>query len=464
MKQITISCLALLFVLPYLEISAQESQEALGGSYIHNPTNLPCLTAEDYAYYHQAIADNIADLEGRQQRAYSPERFSQQVALEWPISQAAGFPYNSTWVISNYMDHDDATGALEDWNCGTRTYDTASGYDHQGLDIFLWPFSWQQVEQEQTEVIAAAGGQIVFKNDGSFDMNCDFNSQQWNAIYVEHSDGSIAWYGHMKNGSLTSKNVGDMVATGERLGVVASSGNSTGPHLHFELYDDTNTLIDPYLGACNPTATSSWWADQKAYLNTGINAALTHTNWPDFGSCPTIEITNESNNFQPNSLVYFVGYYKDQLPGTTAVSEVFEPNGALFATWDTNFSDDFNSSWWGQSFVLNTEQGNWNYRITYNGEVVDHEFNVADLSVGEEDLLQLSAYPNPTFNTIELSTVIPMEGYIIRDAIGKTVARRNEVNNTKTTVDLSHLASGMYFITTNVQDSKGQVTVRVLKK
>ncbi|MFT5750545.1 MAG: hypothetical protein ACI86L_000041, partial [Dokdonia sp.] len=47
---------------------------------------------------------------------------------------------------------------------------------------------------------------------------------------------------------------------------------------------------------------------------------------------------------------------------------------------------------------------------------------------------------------------------------GKTVAQRKGVNNIKTTVDLSHLASGMYFITTNAQDSQGQVTIRILKK
>jgi hypothetical protein len=464
MKQITRSCIALLFVIPSLGISAQEIGELVGGSYVHNPTNLECLTTEDYAFYHQAIAQNIANLENKQQRAYSSARASQQVALEWPIAQAAGFDYNSTWAISNYVDHDDTTGSLEDWNCGVRTYDTSSGYDHQGIDIYLWPFTWQQVDQEQTEVIAAADGQIVFKRDGGFDMNCDFNSQQWNAVYVEHSDGSIAWYGHMKNGSLTSKNVGDMVVTGEKLGIVASSGNSTGPHLHFELYDDTNTLIDPYLGTCNPTTTSSWWADQKDYLNTGINAVLTHTDEPDFGSCPTIETTYESNDFQPEATVWFFGYFKDQLSGTTATYEIFRPNGALFSTWTVDFTNDFYSSWWGRSRVLNSDEGTWNFRVSYNGEVIDHNFNVAELSVGEEEQLQLSAYPNPTTAAVELTTVVPMKGYVVRDVLGKIVAENLEINNIKATVDLSHLAAGMYFITTDALDSSGQVTVRILKK
>lgn len=464
MKQITRSCLALLMVIPCLGTFAQSTDVWTGGSYVYNPTNLPCLTAEDYAYYHQVVAENIAELESRSHRSYAKGRTSQQVTLEWPIAQAAGYDYTSTWAISNYMDHDDTTGSLEDWNCGIRTYDTASGYNHQGIDIYLWPFNWQQVDRDQTEVIAAADGQIVFKSDGGFDMNCEFNSDQWNAIYVEHSDGSMAWYGHMKNGSLTSKNVGDMVVTGEKLGVVASSGNSTGPHLHFELYDETSALIDPYLGDCNPTTTSTWWADQKSYLNTGINAVLTHTEWPDFGSCPDLETTHESKDFQPEALVYFIGYFKDQISGTSALYEVFKPNGALYSTWTVDFTDDFYSSWWGNSVAINSDEGSWKFRISYNGEIVDHTFNVAELSVGEEEVLQLSAYPNPTFDTINLTTVVPMDGYVVRDVLGKTVIYKSGVNDVKTTIDLSNLSSGMYFITTTALDTEGQITVRILKK
>ena len=36
-----------------------------------------------------------------------------------------------------------------------------------------------------------------------------------------HADGSIAWYGHMKSGSLTEKQ--DTVAQGEYLGIIGSS-------------------------------------------------------------------------------------------------------------------------------------------------------------------------------------------------------------------------------------------------
>ena len=114
MKQITRSCLALLIVIPCLGTFAQSTDVWTGGSYVYNPTNLPCLTAEDYAYYHQVVAENIAELESRSHRSYAKGRTSLQVTLEWPIAQAAGYDYTSTWAISNYMDHDDTTGSLED--------------------------------------------------------------------------------------------------------------------------------------------------------------------------------------------------------------------------------------------------------------------------------------------------------------------------------------------------------------
>ena len=73
------------------------------------------------------------------------------------------------------------------------------------------------------------GGLLVLGIDGSFDESCGANGRPWNAVYIEHFDGSVAWYGHLKKDSLTSKGIGDLVLAGEYLGIVGSSGSSTGP-------------------------------------------------------------------------------------------------------------------------------------------------------------------------------------------------------------------------------------------
>ena len=51
-------------------------------------------------------------------------------------------------------------------------------------------------------------------------------------------------YAHMLSGSVTV-NVGQPVERGQTIGLVGSTGESTGPHLHLAMYRD-NDLIDPY--------------------------------------------------------------------------------------------------------------------------------------------------------------------------------------------------------------------------
>lgn len=460
----------LLCILGIYNVSvAQELEETQGGQVIFNASGLNCLSEEEYQTYQETLLDNVEALSRDELRSYRPhlQRESQQVAFAWPVKQADGFDYNSTWAISVYFDHDETTGGLEDWNCGTRTYDTSSGYNHQGIDIFLWPFSWKQMIDDQTEIIAAAAGQIVFKNDGSFDRNCTAggNGQQWNAVFVEHSDGSVAWYGHMKNGSLTIKNVGDTVEQGEYLGVVASSGNSTGPHLHFEVYESAGgNLIDPYAGPCNDLNDTSWWAEQKEYLNPGINAALTHTDLPDFGTCPDIEETFESTQFDPESTIWFIGYYKDQVTGTAALNEVYDPNGNLYSSWTTNFTSDSTASWWGQQRTINSVLGEWTYIVTYNEEIDEHTFTVGQLSVEDEIFDEVRLFPNPTSDIVTIGAPIAIGQVIVRDAIGRTVLDFQNLNEVSLEMDLTHLKTGIYFVTAKAIDSDAQTVLRIIKR
>jgi len=50
------------------------------------------------------------------------------------LRQAAGYYFNGYYGISNYIDQDET---LLDYNCVDRTYDTNSGYNHLGTDLFL---------------------------------------------------------------------------------------------------------------------------------------------------------------------------------------------------------------------------------------------------------------------------------------------------------------------------------------
>jgi murein DD-endopeptidase MepM/ murein hydrolase activator NlpD len=51
-------------------------------------------------------------------------------------------------------------------------------------------------------------------------------------VVVRHNDGRYSQYGHL---SAISVRAGQSVAAGQRLGRSGSTGNATGPHLHFEV-------------------------------------------------------------------------------------------------------------------------------------------------------------------------------------------------------------------------------------
>jgi len=66
-------------------------------------------------------------------------------------------------------------------------------------------------------------------------------------VVVQHViDGQIvsSLYGHMLDGSI-AVSVGDTITRGQQLGLVGSTGESTGAHLHFSIIID-GVMIDPY--------------------------------------------------------------------------------------------------------------------------------------------------------------------------------------------------------------------------
>ena len=61
------------------------------------------------------------------------------------------------------------------------------------------------------------------------------------SVYVDCGDGMVIRYGHL---SETSVEVGQTVAQGDLLGLSGNTGNSTGPHLHFEMRVN-DEVVDP---------------------------------------------------------------------------------------------------------------------------------------------------------------------------------------------------------------------------
>ena len=61
-------------------------------------------------------------------------------------------------------------------------------------------------------------------------------------VQVRHEDGTVTWYNHMSKFSVS---VGETLYAGDQVGAVGMTGNTTGPHLHFEVHPDGGDAIDP---------------------------------------------------------------------------------------------------------------------------------------------------------------------------------------------------------------------------
>jgi len=309
--------------------------------------------------------------------------------------------------------------------------------------------------------IAAADGQIINKNDGSFDRNCTFNNDIPNYVAIQHDDGSQAWYLHMKDGELTSKNVGDSVTAGEFLGVIGSSGSSTVPHLHFEVFDSTGALIDPSIGTCNTLNSESWWEDQKPYFEPGINAALTHSDFPNFETCPNTEITNESNQFDVDETVFYAIYLKDQRTNTTVQIKMIRPNGQVLFDFPHDLADNVQLSYYIWSFEPDAE-GTWTFEATYAGDTASHTFTVGVLGTQENELANTFIYPNPATDVLYIQTDNPIANVILRDVSGRTVITRSSQEQPIEKITLNNIAKGMYFVTLTAEN-KQQKTIQFIK-
>lgn len=338
------------------------------------------ITPEQREQIRADIDANIARLEA--QGALPRARTA--VTLGWPLQPSPGFTDPGYHSVSGFVDHNPAyPGQRLDYTCGERTYDTSGGYNHAGTDYYIWPFSWNKMAAGAVQVVAAAPGTIVLREDGHPDQSCSFNSNRWNAVYIRQADGSIAWYGHLKLGSVTGKQVGETVQAGEYLGLVGSSGNSTGPHLHFELHDANWNLIDPYAGSCNASTPATWWAVQRPYRDSAVIKLMTGSDAVDWQSCPQPDITHETQWFQPGQTVYFTTFYRDQLNTQPSAYRIYRPDGGIYTQWNhTSSAAAYNLSYWWWEFAFGTDvpTGTWRFEVTFEGKTYSTTFYIGQPS------------------------------------------------------------------------------------
>jgi Peptidase family M23 len=108
-------------------------------------------------------------------------------------------------------------------------------------DLDNWPFYG-------ADVLAAASGRVIeVVNDlpnqvpGALPSGITIDEGSGNRVIMDIGDGRFALYAHMIPGSIVVEE-GQFVRAGEKLGLLGNSGNTDGPHLHFQIMDGPREL------------------------------------------------------------------------------------------------------------------------------------------------------------------------------------------------------------------------------
>jgi murein DD-endopeptidase MepM/ murein hydrolase activator NlpD len=164
----------------------------------------------------QAIAEedrvqkeiNAASEELRRQQREERERLARERANRQPVSTPTNWVTGTgelMWPTSGPV-----TSAY-----GTRRHPVFGDMRfHGGIDI------------------GAPHGQNVFASDSGTVITSTYNSNYGNYVVIDHGNGMTTLYAHLSSRSVSN---GVSVTRGQVIGLIGSTGISTGPHLHFEV-------------------------------------------------------------------------------------------------------------------------------------------------------------------------------------------------------------------------------------
>jgi len=260
------------------------------------------------------------------------------------------------WVINNYVDLNTSNNLLQDFmgNTGSnaKTYD-----NHRGIDVDVSSF---REMDNNFPINAAAAGTVEFVRESEFDRNTSCTGT-WNVVTVRHGNGFLTYYGHLKKNSVVV-NVGDWVVPGQKLGVVGSSGCSTQAHLHLEVHDCDDKVVDPFLNNMffDPPVYDTPLDFMDVMLRDGAVSSIAQLKDPP----PNVSVIAPGDTLGVG-LSMAGGENGDQFTVTFR-----RPNNTVFTTANFPLNQVFRHHFWWSNPVIqeaNTPTGFWKVEIRTNG-------------------------------------------------------------------------------------------------
>lgn len=172
---------------------------------------------------------------------------AQAVTLHrWPLD------YYASPAYSRWFDGDATSGA-------TRRYDSVTNRlvedQHHGSDILG--------NVSPTYIHAGANGSLYYSynscsNNGSSGDTC--GGGYGNHVRIQHPDGKVTIYAHMLQGVSGTASV----LCGYTVGSMGNSGDSTGTHLHLEMWSDIYATVRmDHFGGSGNWYNASYWVNQN---------------------------------------------------------------------------------------------------------------------------------------------------------------------------------------------------------
>lgn len=309
----------------------------------------------------------VAEMLGWYEAQFGP--LSQQgaaaAAVRYPFWPQAGYVYGD--LFSGIFVDLDPTGGIRDYHCTDFTYDT-----HAGTDCGLRSFAEQAIG---VPVFSALDGTVVATDDGHDDMHVNGDDNLANFVIVDHGNGRLGYYWHLKKNSVIVS-VNDHVRAGQQVGLTASSGYSYGPHLHFESRDLPGYVVyEPFAGDCR-TGDSGWVHQEPLRLDTYlIDFAFTYEDLFNHQPFPYEQPRSGQIAFSDTFIYYWFQYAN--LPANSTWRNVFiKPDGSTYydsgdQPWNNGSFYRYNSGFFYWYMAdMHTVAGTWRVRMYFNDQLM----------------------------------------------------------------------------------------------
>ncbi len=175
-------------------VLAAEASAPIGGAITTSPRGMQMVTvkpAANVTVHNAELARGVA---------FAQERAQREARLQQPL-----------YVMP--------TRGLFTSNFGYRW-----GVLHAGIDI---------ANSIGTPIVAVSDGIVI-------DVGPTAGYGMW--VKIRHADGTVTLYGHVNS---TTVRVGEHVMAGDKIATMGNRGNSTGPHLHFEVLLNGSNRVNP---------------------------------------------------------------------------------------------------------------------------------------------------------------------------------------------------------------------------